>query len=182
MDSDSVLPRDGTADPVVRPLATADEGAHSRPHRTKWIKILLVWLAALVLWEGSYRIIQWKSWQFPAPSHVVDATLDMLGVRTYFGDPLAEGWPWQRAGAHEHVAAGDAKLPKAIAVSGVRLLIGFSISLALGIFLGMAMWTWSFLDDLLGPLFLGLQTLPSVCWVPLAILTLGINESAILMV
>ncbi|MCI0362974.1 MAG: ABC transporter permease subunit, partial [Phycisphaerales bacterium] len=33
-----------------------------------------------------------------------------------------------------------------------------------------------------GPLFLGLQTLPSVCWVPLAILTLGINESAILMV
>src|SRR6185369_6665169 len=38
------------------------------------------------------------------------------------------------------------------------------------------------LDEFLGPVFLGLQTLPSVCWVPLAILTFGINEKAILFV
>ena len=38
------------------------------------------------------------------------------------------------------------------------------------------------LDEFLGPLFLGLQTLPSVCWVPLAILTFGLNERAILFV
>src|SRR5207237_6425242 len=32
------------------------------------------------------------------------------------------------------------------------------------------------------PLFLGLQTLPSVCWVPLAIVWYGINEQAVLYV
>src|SRR5205823_4623637 len=35
---------------------------------------------------------------------------------------------------------------------------------------------------LVGPMFLGLQTLPSVCWVPLAVLTLGLNERGILFV
>ncbi|MBI5863494.1 MAG: ABC transporter permease subunit [Planctomycetes bacterium] len=44
------------------------------------------------------------------------------------------------------------------------------------------MWRYRFVDDVLGPVFLGLQTLPSVCWVPLAILSLGINEGSILFV
>ena len=44
------------------------------------------------------------------------------------------------------------------------------------------MWRIRALDEFLGPLFLGLQTLPSVCWVPLAILTLGLNERGVLFV
>ena len=44
------------------------------------------------------------------------------------------------------------------------------------------MWRWKELDQLLGPLFLGLQTLPSVCWVPLGILIFGINETSVLFV
>ena len=44
------------------------------------------------------------------------------------------------------------------------------------------MWRLKEIDDFLGPLFLGLQTLPSVCWVPLAVLTLGLNERGILFV
>ncbi len=64
-------------------------------------------------------------------------------------------------------------------VSGVRLLVGFAVSIALGATLGMLMWRFRPLDEFLGPLFLGLQTLPSVCWVPLGIIAFGLNEAAI---
>lgn len=149
-------------------------------NRRRW-QLLLVWVAAIALWEGAYRVIGWKPWLFPAPSHVLDATLSMLGMPTHLGDPVARGWPLQ--GAMEAAGAAHAAiLPKALLVSGVRLVIGFAFSLLLGTFLGLVMWRWSFFDQLLGPVFLGLQTLPSVCWVPLAILTLGYHESAILMV
>lgn len=67
-------------------------------------------------------------------------------------------------------------------VSITRLAIGFTSSIVLGALLGLLMWRWRALDEFFGPLFLGLQTLPSVCWVPLAILTFGINERAILFV
>jgi NitT/TauT family transport system permease protein len=45
--------------------------------------------------------------------------------------------------------------------------------------LGMLMWRFKPLDDFLGPLFLGMQTLPSVCWVPMGIIAFGLSESAI---
>jgi len=41
------------------------------------------------------------------------------------------------------------------------------------------MWRFKMLDEFLGPLFLGLQTLPSVCWVPLAIIAFGLTEKAV---
>jgi NitT/TauT family transport system permease protein len=149
------------------------------------IKIWLVWLAALAAWEVAYRTIHWRSWIFPAPSHVLDATIGMLGARTHFGDSVGQGWPWHepgRAADASQAKSPPAILPKAVLISGVRLIVGFVISLALGMMLGLATWRSEFLDQLLGPVFLGLQTLPSVCWVPLAILTLGLNETAILMV
>ncbi len=44
------------------------------------------------------------------------------------------------------------------------------------------MWRFRALDKFFGPLFLGLQTLPSVCWVPLAVLLVGLNELGVLFV
>jgi NitT/TauT family transport system permease protein len=46
------------------------------------------------------------------------------------------------------------------------------------------MWQSRAIDRFLGPLFLGLQTLPSVCWVPMAILlpAFGLNERGIMFV
>jgi NitT/TauT family transport system permease protein len=44
------------------------------------------------------------------------------------------------------------------------------------------MWRFRWLDGFLGPLFLGFQTLPSVCWVPLATLIFGLRESGVLFV
>jgi NitT/TauT family transport system permease protein len=117
---------------------------------------------------------------------VLDATLEMLGVQTAFGDPLSDHWPKMPT----DVGAPPEKTPpvyrsplvSAIASSVGRLVIGFAAALVLGGILGLAMWRWPAFDRFLGPLLLGLQTLPSVCWVPVAILVLGINERGVLFV
>ena len=44
------------------------------------------------------------------------------------------------------------------------------------------MWRSPPIDRFLGGLFLGLQTLPSVCWTPVAIVTFGLDEAGILFV
>ena len=148
------------------------------------LQLILAWVMILGVWEAAYRLGGWMSWHFPAPSHVLDATLDMLGVQTQFGDPVGAGWPWRIHGesGSAPAAVSRAILPGAILTSVLRLVVGFAISLVLGTALGIAMWRFPFIDRLFGPVCLGLQTLPSVCWVPLAILTLGINEASILLV
>ena len=80
------------------------------------LKVLLAWVLVIGAWEAAYRIVQWPAWQFPAPSHVIDATLAMLGVETHFGDPVSRGWPLRPSGGDEHTeAAGrpSAVLPEA---------------------------------------------------------------------
>jgi NitT/TauT family transport system permease protein len=154
----------------------------SRRNLTGIFKRLLVWVAVLTVWELAYRIIGWRDWLFPAPSHVLDALLEMLNVQSSFGDPLGPGWPFKSPHGATLTDVLHSPLLVAQVVSGTRLLAGFVISIVLGGVLGLCMWRLRWLDDFLGPLFLGLQTLPSVCWVPLAVLTLGISESGILFV
>lgn len=141
----------------------------------------------LATWEAGYRLIGWKAYVFPAPSHLLDALLDMLNVPTYFGEPLHKGWPWTpegktTAGPAPSASVLQAPLLEALLISGLRVVGGFLLSLLLGLLLGLLMWRFAFWDELFGPVFLGLQTLPSVCWVPLAILIYGISETAILFV
>ena len=79
-------------------------------------------------------------------------------------------------------AVYDSPLITAVVVSAIRLGIGFIFSILLGGIIGMAMWRFLPLDNFLGPLLLGLQTLPSVCWVPLGVLLFGINETGVMFV
>ncbi len=67
----------------------------------------------------------------------------------------------------------------AVIASLKRLLIGYSISLIIGIPLGLCMGRVNWLNDTIGMLVLGLQALPSICWLPLAALWFGLNEMAI---
>ncbi|MBK8268318.1 MAG: hypothetical protein IPK83_08450 [Planctomycetes bacterium] len=132
----------------------------------KWLKMLrrpsplLLWLLLMAGWEASYRTIGWKAWLFPAPSHVLDATLGLLGAETYFGEPIASGWPMKASkslGTDETKSAMSAPLPHALVTSGARLLAGFGFSLLLGSALGLAMWRFHFVDRLLGPVFWGFK-------------------------
>lgn len=148
---------------------------------------MTIWVLLLASWEAAYRLVGWRSWVFPAPSHILDATLDMLNVRTAFGDPIGPHWPIPPASVPPSAARTsqsfwNTPLVHAPLVSAFRLVIGFCVSVLLGMLLGLSMWGSRGFNRLVGPLFLGLQTLPSVCWVPLAILAFGINERAILFV
>jgi NitT/TauT family transport system permease protein len=76
----------------------------------------------------------------------------------------------------------DGTLLQATTVTMRRLLIGYVIGIAVGLPLGLLTARWRFCADTIGVLALGLQTLPSVCWVPLALLWFGQSEGAMLFV
>lgn len=61
-----------------------------------------------------------------------------------------------------------------------RVFKGYLLSLAVGIPLGLLIGRIRILEDTLGSLMLGMQTLPSICWLPLAILWFGLSEKAII--
>lgn len=61
-----------------------------------------------------------------------------------------------------------------------RLFLGYFLSLVFGLVLGLLIVSNKYIDENMSSLILGLQTLPSICWLPFAILWYGINESAII--
>jgi NitT/TauT family transport system permease protein len=78
--------------------------------------------------------------------------------------------------------AADGRLPAAVARSFSRLLQGYAVSAAIGVPLGIALARSATVRSALRPMVLGLQALPSVCWLPLAILWFGLNDAAIVFV
>jgi len=120
-----------------------------------------MWALILLTWEAAFRLVEWNVSLFPAPSHVANGLAELFKVRPLTGSrPLIEG----------------------PIVSLVRLSIGFAAALAIGGVIGLLMWRFLEFDKMVGPLLLGFQTLPSVCWVPLAIATLREDETRILFV
>ncbi len=112
--------------------------------------------ALLVLvWHAAAVSGRWSPVLFPSPLEVAD----------YLRSALRDG-----------------TLVSAAGVTLRRLLEGYIIGIVLGLPIGLFMTTSKFVEDTLGALALGLQTLPSVCWVPLALVWFGQSESAMLFV
>ena len=63
-----------------------------------------------------------------------------------------------------------------------RMLVGYGISVVLGLILGLGVASNKFLEDTVGGLLVSLQSLPSICWLPIAVLWFGLTEKAILFV
>ena len=76
----------------------------------------------------------------------------------------------------------DGSLASSVVVTLRRLLAGYVIGIAAGIPLGLLTARFQWLRDTIGLLALGMQGLPSVCWVPLALLWFGQTEAAMLFV
>src|SRR5688500_18388471 len=102
------------------------------------LKRLLIWALLLTTWDAAYRTVQWRPWVFPAPSHVLDASLHMLNVRTAFGEPLHARWPRPEQPARVDRSPLTSPLVIANVVSLTRLIVGFSLSIVLGGLLGLA--------------------------------------------
>jgi sulfonate transport system permease protein len=123
-----------------------------------WAKLLrqiAFFVILLLLWQGISISGIWPSFLFPGP----------LAVATN----LVTGF---QSGIYI----------TAILVSLRRLAIGYGISVALGVILGLVIGRNRYLQETLGSLVLGLQALPSVCWIPLALLWLGLSEQAMIFV
>ncbi len=78
--------------------------------------------------------------------------------------------------------AYDGSLFYGIATSMWRLVVGLGIAIVGGIILGIFMARVEAVNQTVGSLVLGLQSIPSVAWVPLAILWFGLNDAGIIFV
>jgi len=119
------------------------------------IKALVFFALLLLAWEAVCLARVWSPVLVPSP----------VSVGRYL---------WE--------AAGDGTLWSATVVTLKRLLLGYFFGLIIGLPLGLLTARFKILEDTLGLLALGLQTLPSVCWVPLALLWFGQTEAAMFFV
>ena len=111
--------------------------------------------ACIGLWQGLCAAGIWSPYSLPSP----------IAVAEYL---------WG--------AAGDGTLFSAAMVTVRRLLVGYAAGLILGLPLGLLTARFQIVEDTVGLLALGLQTLPSVCWVPLALLWFGQTEKAMVFI
>lgn len=111
----------------------------------------LFFAVLLMIWQGASDLNIWNELLFPGPLQVLST-----------GSAVFQ----------------DGSMQAAIMASLKRLFIGYGISIAVGIPLGLVMGRVQCVDETLGTLALGLQALPSICWLPLAILWFGLNEVA----
>jgi NitT/TauT family transport system permease protein len=63
-----------------------------------------------------------------------------------------------------------------------RVISGYFLAVFVGVFSGLAIARYKALDNTLGASLTALQSIPSVAWVPLALLWFGITESAALFI
>lgn len=76
-------------------------------------------------------------------------------------------------------AAAAGTLVRAVVTSALRLLVGYAIAVVTGVPLGLMLARSDATKRALGPLLLGLSSVPSICWLPLAIVWFGLSEAAI---
>ena len=121
----------------------------------RFTKILIFFAGLLLVWQGLVMAKLWSPVLVPSP----------WSVARYL---------WE--------AANDGTLASATVVTLRRLMLGYVAGIAVGLPLGLLTARFKILEDTLGLLALGLQTLPSVCWVPLALLWFGQTEGAMFFV
>lgn len=121
----------------------------------RWLVAALVFASLIGLWQGLVMAGLWSRVLVPSPWQVAEYIIG---------------------------AARDGTLWRAALVTMRRLLMGYVLGIVFGLPLGLLTARFKFCDDTLGVIALGLQTLPSVCWVPLALLWFGQTETAMLFV
>ncbi|MFM7320473.1 MAG: ABC transporter permease [Armatimonadota bacterium] len=117
----------------------------------RWIRPAFLLLLGAAWWVVA-RLEIWPRYLVPAP-------LDVFS--------------WMRD------ATSDGQLLPAVATSFIRVGFGFLLSVLLGTVLGILLTRFRLLDETVGTVVTGLQSLPSICWFPMALLWFGLNENAV---
>ncbi|WP_062409368.1 ABC transporter permease [Paenibacillus naphthalenovorans] len=63
-----------------------------------------------------------------------------------------------------------------------RLLIAYLIAISVGTMLGFLFSRYRFLDETLGFIVAALQTVPSIVWLPFAIIWFGLNDTSVIFI
>lgn len=112
-------------------------------------------LGILVLWELAAELGPWPHYLFPSPLQVTGSLAHMLR---------------------------DGRLLAGALRSLSRLGQGYLLSALIGVPLGMLIARRAFFRNAIKPVVMGLQALPSITWLPLALLWFGLSEAAIVFV
>jgi NitT/TauT family transport system permease protein len=113
---------------------------------------LLTLVAVIALWQALWASAIWPEFKVPSP----------LAVAEQFGEIVADGSIWS------------------ITWTSVgRALVGFAVAVVIGTPLGLLVAKVSFVRRAIGPLLSGMQSLPSVAWVPAAVLWFGLTDATI---
>jgi len=118
-------------------------------------KKIAFYVAIVILWQVISISDVWPNNIFPSPYEVAE---DLV------------------------YSASDGSLFFGIATSILRLIVGLAIAIVGGVVLGIFMARVETVNQTIGSLVLGLQSIPSIAWVPLAILWFGLTDSGIIFV
>jgi NitT/TauT family transport system permease protein len=113
---------------------------------------LVALLVFLAVWQALWAAAFWPEFKLPAP----------LAVWHEFAAVLNSGQVWS-----------------ILLTSVSRAILGFSIALFIATPLGLLVAKVRVVRAAIGPLLSGLQSLPSVAWVPAAVLWFGLTDATI---
>jgi len=132
--------------------ATADTRGLARRVLGKVAPPIVALAAIVAVWQVLWAAAFWPEYQLPAPA----AVWAQIWERVPNGEIL--GFLW---------------------TSVHRAVIGFVVAVAVAIPLGLLIANFSLVRRGIGPLVSGLQSLPSVAWVPAAVLWFGLTNGSI---
>jgi len=116
---------------------------------------ILFYGCLVLIWQVIVALRVWPPYLLPSPTMVLEALWYGFADRTFI---------------------------VGLSISVRRIALGYGLSVAIGVSLGFLIATSGFLERTLGKMILGLQSLPSICWLPLAVLWFGLTDYAILFV
>ncbi len=119
-----------------------------------WKKIAF-YVIIVIIWQAIATADIWPNTIFPSPLDVAE--------------DLAYG-------------VADGSLFNGIGTRLARLIIGLKIAIDGAVVLGIFMARMEIVNQTIGSLVLGLQSIPSIAWVPLAILWFGLTDAGIIFV
>lgn len=122
--------------------------------------------------QGRRLAAPFKGWVVPLALVVIwEAAVQLGGISAHLLPPPSELF----VTLSDLAASGE--LLRHIGVSSLRVLVGFAIGAVLALLIGAAVGLSRELEAYLDPTFQALRAIPSLAWVPLLLLWLGIDEA-----
>ncbi|WP_421733547.1 ABC transporter permease [Cellulomonas sp.] len=136
-------------DALETPIETVHTSAWAAAWRAIW-PVLAALGAILVVWQVAYQLELKPPYALPSPA---DTWQTLLGT-------IQDGSAW-----------------RAVTLSVQRAAVGFAMSVVVGVAIGVSLAASPLLRRAFGPIITGLQSLPSVAWVPAAIIWFQLTDA-----